>query len=99
MKEKDVRVLGIVEIVVAVALLAFMYYVHKSMPIDLFPRIYLVPAEADPCPEPRSKPRHSVTLNKSPVSMLFIENEPTLTYWIAGERLLFRQHEIPEHLR
>lgn len=88
MRERDVRLLGIVEIVVAVGLLAGMYYVHKSMPVDPPPRVYLVPVDSDPCPEP-----------SIPISMLFIENEPTLTYWIDGKRWHFREHEIPEHLR
>ncbi len=67
-------------------------------------RIYVISAEAvneDPCP-----PCPPVDVNPcppaaiaSPISMLFIENEPTLTYWVDGEKLHFREHEIPEHLR
>ncbi len=88
MREKDVRTLGIVEIVVAALLLIGMYYVHKSMPIDPPVRVYMIPADSDPCPEPAS-----------PISMLFIEDEPTLTYWMDGKKLYFREHEIPEHRR
>jgi len=52
MRESDVRTLGIVEIVVAVLLLIGMYYVHKSMPIDPPVRVYMIPADSDPCPDP-----------------------------------------------